>query len=391
MKTILVTGSDGFLGRNLCVALQRIGGVNVLRFDVQNTLEELEQQLVQADFIFHLAGVNRPKDEKEFVEGNTDLTRLLCDFAVKHNSRAPILLSSSVQAESENAYGKSKRAAEEVLMEYSQQTGVPVFIYRFPNLFGKWSRPNYNSVVSTFCYNVTHDLPIQVNDPAHTVTFAYVDDVVEACLRLLQKAEDRGQRTEDGGRGSEEERQYFYEIRETYSVSLGRLAELVKAFRAVREGCPMPDLSAPFTKKLYATFLSYYETDAFAYSPKMNVDNRGWLFELIKSGQFGQIFVSQTHPGITRGNHGHNTKVEKFCVIQGKGIIRFRHVVTNEICAYNVSGENIQIVDIPPGYTHSIENTGDTEMITLFWANEIFNPEKPDTYFEEVLARSAGC
>jgi UDP-2-acetamido-2,6-beta-L-arabino-hexul-4-ose reductase len=373
MKTILVTGADGFLGRNLCVELSRCEGINVLQFDVQNTLKELELQVSQADFIFHLAGVNRPKDEKEFVEGNSDLTRHICGFAEKHASQAPILLSSSTQAESENAYGKSKRAAEDALIDYGRQSGVPVLIYRFPNLFGKWSRPNYNSVVSTFCYNVTHDLPIQVNDPAHTVTFAYVDDVVDECLKQMRRAGELGAK------------QYRYEVAETYSVSLGRLAGLVKAFRAVREGGPMPDLSDPFTKKLYATFLSYYDTAAFAYPAKMNTDSRGWLFELIKSEQFGQIFVSQTHLGITRGNHGHNTKVEKFCVIQGRGVIRFRHVVTNEIFTYEVSGESIQIVDIPPGYTHSIENVGDTEMITLFWANEIFNPEKADTYYEEVL------
>jgi UDP-2-acetamido-2,6-beta-L-arabino-hexul-4-ose reductase len=384
MKMVLVTGSDGFLGRNLCVALGRCEGITVLRFDVQNTTAELEQQVAQADFVFHLAGVNRPKDEKEFAEGNADLTRLLCDFAEKHNCRAPILLSSSTQAASDNAYGKSKRAAEDALIDYSKRTGIPVFVYRFPNLFGKWSRPNYNSVVSTFCYNVTHDLPIQVNDPAHTVTFAYVDDVVEACV-----AQALGARTQSPAPSPQlpaPSPQYYYDLQDTYSVSLGRLAGLVKAFRAVRDGGPMPDLSDSFTKKLYATFLSYYDTNAFAYPAKMNTDNRGWLFELIKSEQFGQIFVSQTHPGITRGNHGHNTKVEKFCVIQGRGVIRFRHVVTNEICAYDVSAENIQIVDIPPGYTHSIENTGDTEMITLFWANEIFNPQKPDTYFEPVLA-----
>jgi UDP-2-acetamido-2,6-beta-L-arabino-hexul-4-ose reductase len=373
MKKVLVTGSDGFLGRNLCVALDRRDDLRVLRFDVQNTTQELEQHVAQADFIFHLAGVNRPKDEKEFIEGNTDLTRLLCGFAVKHNRRAPILISSSTQAESENAYGKSKRAAEDALIEYSRQTGVPVLVYRFPNLFGKWSRPNYNSVISTFCHNATHDLPLQVNDPAHTVTFAYVDDVVEECLNQLRCA------------GKLDVKRCRYEISETYSVSLGRLAELVSAFRAVREGGSMPDLSAPFVRKLYSTFLSYYDTDNFSYPAKMNTDNRGWLFELIKSEQFGQIFVSTTHPGVTRGNHGHDTKVEKFCVIQGRGIIRFRHVVTNEIVSYDVSGENIQVVDIPPGYTHSIENVGNTEMITLFWVNEIFNPEKPDTYFAKVL------
>jgi len=449
MKSILVTGSDGFLGRNLCVALQRLEGVKLLRFDVQNSFEELEQQVSQADFIFHLAGVNRPKEEKEFAEGNTDLTRILCGFAEKHCSKAPILLSSSTQAESDNAYGKSKRAAEEALIDYSKKTGVPVLVYRFPNLFGKWSRPNYNSVVSTFCYNVTHDLPIQVNNPAHTVTFAYVDDVVDECVRqalgtghwALGTGEGEvlgaGRWALGGGRGEalgtghlalgdgkgapgagtqnpepssqnlepssqnpdspepspqlpEPRTQYYYEIAETYSVSLGRLAGLVKAFRAVRDGGAMPDLSDPFTKKLYATFLSYYEADAFAYPAKMNTDNRGWLFELIKSEQFGQIFVSTTHPGITRGNHYHGTKAEKFCVIKGSGVIRFRHVLNEKIIAYEVSDENIQILDIPPGYTHSIENTGDTELITLFWVTEIFDPEKADTYYEEVLARGEG-
>ena len=373
MKTVLVTGSDGFLGRNLCVALRRLDGVQTLCFDVQNTLEELEQQVAQADFIFHLAGVNRPKDEEEFAKGNADLTRLLCEFAEKHQSKAPILLSSSTQAESENPYGQSKKAAEETLMGYGQRTGVPVLVYRFPNLFGKWSRPNYNSVVSTFCYNIAHDLEIQVNDPACTVTFAYVNDVVDEFLRQMESADDL------------ERTQVYYEIAETSSVSLGTLAGLIRAFRAVRDGGPIPDLSDTFTRKLYSTFLSYYDMKNFAYPATMNTDNRGWLFELIKSEQFGQIFVSTTHPGITRGNHGHDTKVEKFCVIQGQGVIRFRQIVTNEFVEYPVSGENIQIVDIPPGYTHSIENTGDTEMITLFWANEIFDPEKPDTYFEPVL------
>ena len=398
MKKVLVTGSEGFLGRNLCVALSRIEDMEVLRFDVQNTEQELYRYVGDADFIFHLAGVNRPKDEKEFVEGNTDLTRLLCEFAEKQNSCAPILLSSSTQAEGDNAYGSSKKAAEDALVDYSTRTGVPILIYRFPNLFGKWSRPNYNSVVSTFCYNATHDLSLQVNDPEHTVIFSYVDDVVDECLRQALGAGDWELGTSQLGFGTnalkprtqnpEPSVQHYYEVPETYSVSLGHLAGLVKAFRAVRSGSPMPDLSDPFTKKLYSTFLSYYDTDTFAYPAKMNTDNRGWLFELIKSEQFGQIFVSKTHPGITRGNHGHDTKVEKFCVIQGKGIIRFRHIVTDEMVEYGVSGENIQIVDIPPGYTHSIENVGDGEMITLFWANEIFNPEKPDTYYEEVLVRS---
>lgn len=373
MKKVLVTGSNGFLGRNLCIALERCEDVEVLRYDVENTLAELERYAEAAEFIFHLAGVNRPKDEREFTEGNVDLTRLLCDLAKQHGSCAPIMLSSSTQAEQDNAYGRSKKAAEDELINYNDRAGVPVLIYRFPNLFGKWSKPNYNSVVSTFCYNVSHDKEIQIHDPSHIVTFAYVDDVVSECLSQMRRA------------GGLDKNQHYYEVTETHSVSLGQLAGLLTAFRAVRDGGPMPNLSDPFTKKLYATFLSYYETDTFAYPAKMNTDDRGWLFELIKSEQFGQVFVSKTHPGITRGNHGHDTKVEKFCVIQGKGIIRFRHIVTNEIYEQAVSGENIQIVDIPPGYTHSIENIGETEMITLFWANEIFDPERPDTYYEPVL------
>ena len=371
MKKVLVTGSNGFFGRNLCVALERCENVEVLRFDLQNSDEELEQYIAQADFVFHLAGVNRPKDEKEFAEGNTDLTRRLCELAENQESRAPILLSSSSQAEQDNAYGRSKKAAETVLIEHSRRKGVPVMIYRFPNLFGKWSRPNYNSVVSTFCYNIAHDLDVQVNDPSHVVKFAYVDDAVTECLTQMN-------------RSSLDESRFYYELTEFYEVALGDLSEKIRMFRAVREGGPVPDFSDPFTKKLYSTFLSYYETDDLAYPVDLKTDNRGWLFELIKSNEFGQIFVSTTHPGITRGNHYHDSKVEKFCVIQGKGIVRFRHILENEIISYEVSGEDIRIIDIPPGHTHSIENNGDTEMITLFWASDSFDPERPDTYFDEV-------
>lgn len=375
MRRVLVTGSEGFLGRNLCQALVRREGVEVLRFDVQNTLEELEVAISQADFICHLAGVNRPIDEKEFTQGNTDLTRTLCELASKLGRQAPIFLSSSTQAESDNPYGISKRLAEEALIAHGCRNGTPVLIYRFPNLFGKWSRPNYNSVVSTFCYNVTHDLPLQVNDPLRCATFAYVDDVVETILGHVDAMD------------SLDVHQVRYELSETYTLSLGRLSELVLAFKSIRQGGLLPDLSDPFVRKLYSTFLFYYEPNALAYPVKMNTDNRGWLFELIRSKHFGQIFVSQTHPGVTRGNHGHDTKVEKFCVIQGSGIIRLRRLETDVVHTYEVSGENVRIVDIPPGYTHSIENTGTADMITLFWANEVFDSSRPDTCFEEVLPK----
>jgi UDP-2-acetamido-2,6-beta-L-arabino-hexul-4-ose reductase len=378
MRTVLVTGSNGFLGRNLCIALERCEEVEVLRFDVHNTIKELEEHIKSTEFVFHFAGVNRPKHEEEFAEGNKELTRTLCQLAEKHNSCAPILLSSSIQVEQESTYGNSKKDAENELIEYSSRTGVPVLIYRFPNIFGKWSKPHYNSVVATFCHNVTHDEEIQVNDPARVISFVYVDDVVEECLHRMRRASELDVKLS------------YYEVSETYSVSLGRLAGLVQAFRAVREGASMPDLSDPFSKKLYATFLSFYDKERLAYPVEMKTDNRGWLFELIKSEQFGQIFVSQTRPGIIRGNHGHDTKVEKFCVIKGFGIVRLRHLVTNEIVAHEVSEKDIQIVDIPPGYTHSIENVGETEMITLFWASEVFNPNRPDTYYKEVLAHNAG-
>ncbi len=375
MKKVLVTGSDGFLGRNLCVSLERCEDVKVLRFDRRNSDEDLEKHIAQADFCFHLAGVNRPRDEKEFTEGNAGLTRRLCELAENHESCAPILLSSSSQADQDNAYGSSKKAAETALIAYSQRTGVPVMIYRFPNLFGKWSRPNYNSVVSTFCYNIAHDMDVQVNDPSHVVQFAHVDDAVTECLTQMNRS------------GFDES--IYYELTESYVVALGDLCEKIRAFHAIRKGSPVPDLSDPFTKKLYSTFLSYYEMDDLAYPVDLKTDNRGWLFELVKSNEFGQIFVSTTHPGITRGNHYHDTKVEKFCVIQGRGIVRFRHILENEFISYEVSGREIKIIDIPPGYTHSIENIGDTEMVTLFWANDIFDPGRPDTYYEEVQGNRA--
>lgn len=374
MKKVLITGADGFLGKNLALALRRCGNYQILGFGRSQTIEELDAGVAVADVVFHFAGINRPKDPQEFKTGNAGFTETLCDMLGKHRSKAAVLMSSSTQATLDNPYGRSKLAAENILIESSKKYGFPVAIYRFPNLFGKWSQPNYNSVVSTFCYNAANGIPLQINDPARKITFAYVGDVVEECLRWLETGSPSAQAQE------------YHTVEPTYEKTLAELADLVEQFGAVRNSGVLPDLADPFIRKLYSTFLSYYDTDSLAYSVDMKRDERGWLFEFLKSPHFGQIFISKTRPGVTRGNHGHNTKVEKFCVIQGKGTIRFRHLITHKISEYHVSDSEIKIVDIPTAYTHSIENTGDTEMLTLFWANEVFNPTQPDTYFDPVLS-----
>lgn len=376
MKTILVTGAAGFIGRNLCLALRRAGIYEVLEFDLPQTEQELAGLSARADFVFHLAGVNRPKDEQEFVAGNTDLTRQLCGYLAAAGRRAPFVMSSSIQAELDNAYGRSKKAAEDVVFEYHTRTAAPVYVYRFPNVFGKWSRPNYNTVVATFCHNLTRGLPVQVSNPAHPLRFVYIDDIVRAFLDLAARAEHDRTGTRP-------------ELEPVYSITLGQLHELIVSFRENRLKSLLPDLSDPLTKYFYSTYVSFLDPGDLAYPVDLKTDDRGWLFELVKSQKAGQIFVSRTKPGITRGNHYHDTKIEKFCVIQGQGVIRFRHVLQEDIVEYAVDDQAIRVVDIPPGYTHSIENTGSGDMITLFWANEIFDPQRPDTHFVKVLNDTA--
>ena len=378
MKTILVTGAAGFMGRNLCVALRRQPGFAVLEFDVQQSAEDLRRMVAEADLVFHLAGVNRPKVETEFMEGNADLTRRLCECLATGGRRVPLVLSSSIQAELDNPYGRSKKAAEHFVLDYQQRTGSPVYVYRFPNVFGKWSRPDYNTVVATFCHNLSRGLPVQISNRANLVRFAYIDDIVREFVSLASRAEHDSPATR-------------CEFTPVYSITLGELHDLLVSFREGREQSLLPDLSNPLTRYLYSTYVSFYPVQNLAYPVNLKTDNRGWLFELVKSPQAGQIFVSRTRPGITRGNHYHDTKIEKFCVIQGKGVIRFRHVLSeapsSQVIEYPVNDREIRVVDIPPGYTHSIENTGHADMITLFWANEIFDPQRPDTYYEEVKAR----
>jgi UDP-2-acetamido-2,6-beta-L-arabino-hexul-4-ose reductase len=373
MKSILVTGAAGFIGRNLCVGLRRHGDYDVSEFGRQHAAGDLPALVGRADLVFHLAGVNRPKDEKEFEIGNADLTQQLCDCLAMAGRQTPLVFASSIQAACDNPYGRSKQKAEDAVLQYHDRNRAPVYIYRFPNIFGKWSRPSYNTVVATFCHHISRGLPTQVNNRAIPLRFVYVDDIVRAFLEIAARPQHDLATT-------------FHELEPVYSTTLGELHDLIVSFHGGRHKSLIPDLSDPLTKYLYSTYLSFCDTGDLAYPVDLKTDERGWLFELVKSPYAGQIFVSQTRPGITRGNHYHDTKIEKFCVIQGEGIIRFRNVLNEDIIEYPVNGSVIRIVDIPPGCTHSIENVGAGDMITLFWANEVFDPQRPDTYFVKVRA-----
>jgi len=368
MRTVLLTGADGFIGRNLRTHLERRDDIRLICIDVGNTKEELAAAAKEADFVIHLAGINRPKDISEFESGNKGLTEELVEVLSSREKKVPLLISSSIQAALDNPYGKSKLGAEEAIRDYARSTGASVFIFRLPNVFGKWCRPNYNSVIATWCHNTTRGLPIQINDPAAELHLVYVDDVVEAFMAAL-----------DGMVSPEEDG--FCRVSRTYTRSLAEIAAMLKSFSASRTTLIMPPLDDGFTRALYATWLSYLPDQEFGYFLDMKKDDRGWLAEFIKSPAFGQVFVSKTKPGITRGNHWHHTKVEKFLVISGKALLRFRKIGEKNILEYPVSGDELRVVDIPAGYTHSITNIGDTEVITLFWADEIFNSAAPDTYF----------
>lgn len=369
---ILVTGAKGFVGKNLITELRNQGHADIYECDVDTTPEQLNDYTRQCEFVYHLAGVNRPLEEAEFMAGNFGFTGTLLGLLKKHGNKSPILLTSSIQAEQDNPYGQSKKAGEDLLFRYGREEGVRVLVYRLPGLFGKWCRPNYNSVVATFCHNIARDLPIQVNDPNANLRICYIDDVVSEFIAGLQEKEIR---QSDG----------FCRVETVHEVKLEVMADKLHAFRANRHTLIMPSLLEDFDRALYATWLSYLPQDQFSYALDMKHDSRGWLTELIKSESFGQIFISKTKPGITRGNHWHHTKAEKFVVIQGEAVIKFRKVETDEqVLEYHVGGDKIQVVDIPVGYTHSIKNTGDIELITLFWVDEMFDPEKPDTFYLEV-------
>ena len=370
MKKVLVTGAAGFIGKNLVAALRRREDVSLSTITSDDDWPTLAEALLQADVIYHLAGINRPKTEDEFTTGNAGLTLQITSHLEELGRKSTIVLPSSIQAELDNPYGRSKKAAEESLIDYARRTGASVAIYRLPNVFGKWSRPNYNTVVATFCYNIARDIDITISDPERELELVYIDDVVNTFLRHLD-SENEPQRIR-------------YSVPRTFRITLGELANRIRTLHQIRPSLVVPNLADELTLCLHATYLSFLSKDAFAYPAKLNTDNRGWLFELLKSEHFGQIFVSKTQPGITGGDHYHDSKLEKFCVIQGEAVIRFRHIYSQEILEYLVSGNDIKVVDIPPGYTHSIENIGQNEMIFLFWANQIFSPQQPDTFWEKV-------
>ena len=377
---ILVTGSDGFVGRNLVETLKNIKDnkdrtrdisvEDIFLFDIASSLDDLDRFTKDCDYVINLAGINRPKNPEEFYEGNKGFIETLCSYLKKHKNKCPIIASSSIQVGKNNDYAKSKKEGEDYLKEFSQSNGNPVYIYRFANLFGKWCRPNYNSVTATWCYNIANNLDIQVNDSSVVLPLCYIDDVVNEIIECMK--------------GNPNFNGEYYEVSPIHEISLGELAHTIQSFKESRSNLSIPDQSDKLVKKLYATYLSYLPEDNFGYPLKMNIDERGSFTEFIRTKDHGQVSVNISKPHITKGNHWHHTKNEKFMVVSGIGVIRFRKIGDDKVIEYKVSGEKLEVIDIPTGYTHNIENIGDTDMVTVMWANEPFDPEKPDTYFEEV-------
>ena len=396
---ILITGAAGFVGKNLTENLKNIrDGKNRTRpaleigelwaYDVDSDPKMLDEACAKADFVFHLAGVNRPKDPKEFMEGNFGFTSTLLETLKKHNNTCPVMISSSIQATCigryDSDYGQSKKAGEELIFAYGEEVGAKVLVYRFPNLFGKWCRPNYNSAVATFCNNIANDLPITVSDPAVELELLYIDDLVEEMLDALEGKEHRA--AFDGIRTVLCKDGKYCAAPVTHRVTLGEIVGLLESFRDQPQTLMMPEIpTGSFAKKLYSTYLSYLPRDKASFPLKMNVDERGSFTELLKTAGCGQFSVNISRPCITKGQHWHNTKWEFFIVVSGHGRIEQRRVGSDEVLRFEVSGERIEAIHMLPGYTHNIINLSDTEdLVTLMWANEPFDPSHPDTFFEKV-------
>ncbi len=390
---ILVTGAKGFVGKNLVYSLKNIKEGKdkthpelkideIYEFDIDTDISLLDEYCKSADFVFNLAGVNRPKEQSEFMQGNFGFASVLLDTLKKYKNTCPVMISSSVQATLEgrfagNEYGKSKRAGEELMLSYGQETGARVLIYRFPNLFGKWCKPNYNSAIATFCHNIANDLPIQINDPSVELELVYIDDLIDEMLRALGENETRNEK--------------YCIVPITHKTTLGFIADTIKSFPEIRASLGVPSFTNPLVSKLYSTWLSYLPSEKFIYDLKMNVDDRGSFTEIIRTSDRGQFSVNISKPGITKGNHWHHSKNEKFVVVKGEALIQLRKIGKDEngndypIVEFKVSGEKIQVVEMITGYTHNIINLSQTEdLITFMWANEPFNPQKPDTFFEKV-------
>ena len=397
---ILVTGAKGFVGRNLCTQLKNIrdgkaknyGEIvidEVFEYDIDSTPEELDRYCGEADFVFNLAGVNRPQNSDEFMTGNFGFASTLLDMLKKHGNTCPVMLSSSQQASltgrfGDSEYGRSKKAGEDLFLEYGRETGAKVLVYRFPNLFGKWCRPNYNSAVATFCNNIANDLPIRVNDPSVELELLYIDDLVDEMVACL-KGEEHHCEFEGLEVLPSTDGRYCY-VPTTHRATLGEIVGLLETFSSQPQTLVIPEIpSGSFAKKLYSTYLSYLPKEKVAFPLKMNVDSRGSFTELLRTANNGQVSINISKPGITKGQHWHNTKWEFFIVVAGHGLIQQRRVGSDEVLNFEVSGEKIQAVHMLPGYTHNIINLSDTEdLVTVMWCNECFNPERPDTYFEPV-------
>ena len=397
---VLVTGAKGFVGRNLCAQLNNIltgkakcyGDMTVeavYEYDIDSTLEQLDAYCADCDFVFNLAGVNRPQNQEEFMQGNFGFASTLLDTLKKHHNNCPVMISSSIQATlagrfGTSEYGKSKKAGEELMFQYGEETGSKVLVYRFPNLFGKWCRPNYNSAVATFCNNIANDLPITVNDPAVELELLYIDDLVEEMIAALKGEEHRCEF--DGVETVLTENGRYCAAPVTHKVTLGEIVDLLEQFKNQPATQVIPEIPAnSFAKKLWSTYLSYLPKEKVSFPLKMNVDPRGSFTELLRSKNCGQVSINISKPGITKGQHWHNTKWEFFIVVAGHGLIQERKVGTDEVIEFEVSGDKIEVVHMLPGYTHNIINLSDTEdLVTVMWANESFDPNRPDTYFDPV-------
>lgn len=368
---ILVTGSDGFIGKNLLMKLRENKKFTIYECDKETDRLKLEKYCKEAEFVYHLAGINRTDNEEDFMKVNYGFTLDLLDLLSKYNNRCPLMFSSSIQADYSNTYGKSKKAAEDIIIDYSDKNRTNVYIYRLPNVFGKWCKPNYNSVVATFCHNITRNLPIKVDEPEKVLKLIYIDDLINELIRLPNSTDSYSDNN-------------FYDIKPTYQVSLRKLSDLLYLFKKCGSNGYIPDLGDEFTKKLYSTYLSYLPEDSLSYKLRMHCDDRGSFTEFLKSHDNGQISINVIKPGITKGNHYHHTKAEKFLIVSGRGVIRLKDVISGNVLEYFLSSDNMEVIEIPSGYAHNIENLGDRDLVVIIWCNEVFNKDNLDTYIEEI-------
>ena len=371
MKKVLVTGAKGFIGKNLVLELKNRKTFEIFECDVDTTEDQLAQFAKECEFVFHLAGVNRPQRTEEFMEGNYGFTTKLLEILQKNGNVSPILMSSSIQAKLDNDYGKSKKAGEDYILDYGSNNSIATYVFRLPNVYGKWCRPNYNSAIATFCNNIARGLEIKVNDRSTLLTVVYIDDVVNA---FIDATDGIVARDDDG----------YCKVSIEDKITLGEIVDTLYSFKDSRKTLSVANMNRGVIKKLYSTYLSYLPEDEFAYDLRMNADARGSFTEFLRTDGQGQVSINISKPHIVKGNHWHHTKNEKFLVVKGTGVIRFRKIGTDKVIEYPVSGDKLQVVDIPCGYTHNIENVGDDDMVTVMWANEPFDKDHPDTFYEEV-------